>query len=131
MKISQILVGLALPIAFFDGVLIDCQETVAVEEVLGMAEADNVQEEVAGDGVAGAQEDVSPQTEGQQQEQKLPAEPVQAGPLIDLLGTKLDSLKLVDERSAEIRQHYTNEALAGKRVIGLYFSADWYVFGAS
>ena len=54
-------------------------------------------------------------------------EPVQSGPLIDLLGTKLQSLEMVDETSAQVKEHYTNEALSGKKVIGLYFSADWYV----
>ena len=55
------------------------------------------------------------------------AEPVQSGPLIDLLGTKLQSLEIVDQTSAQVKEHYTNEALAGKKVIGLYFSADWCV----
>lgn len=56
------------------------------------------------------------------------AEPVQSGPLIDLLGPKLQSLD-IDEaaQSATVKEHYTNEILAGKKVIGLYFSADWYV----
>lgn len=53
------------------------------------------------------------------------AEPVQSGPLIDLLGTKLQSLEILDSQSAKVKEHYTNEALAGKKVIGLYFSADW------
>ena len=52
-------------------------------------------------------------------------EPVQVGPFIDLLGTKLQSLKLIDEQSAELREEYTNDALRGKTVVGLYFSADW------
>jgi hypothetical protein len=52
-------------------------------------------------------------------------EPVQSGPLIDLLGTQLYSMEIVDETSAQINAHYTNEVLAGKKVIGLYFSADW------
>ena len=53
------------------------------------------------------------------------AEPVQSGPLIDLLGTKLHSLEMLDQQSAQVKEHYTNEALSGKNVIGLYFSADW------
>mmetsp|Transcript_63472 Transcript_63472/g.95825 ORF Transcript_63472/g.95825 Transcript_63472/m.95825 type:complete len:268 (-) Transcript_63472:31-834(-) len=52
-------------------------------------------------------------------------EPVQTGPLIDLLGAQLYSMQLVDETTAQINAHYTNEALAGKNVIGIYFSADW------
>lgn len=52
-------------------------------------------------------------------------EPDQAGPFIDLLGPKLLSLKMVDETHAQVETHWTNEALNGKKVIGLYFSADW------
>jgi len=51
--------------------------------------------------------------------------PVQAGPFIDLFGENLLSLKMVDESHAQIETHLTNEALAGKKVIGVYFSADW------
>jgi thiol-disulfide isomerase/thioredoxin len=51
--------------------------------------------------------------------------PVQAGPFIDLFGEKLLSLKMVDESHAQMETHLTNEALAGKKVIGVYFSADW------
>ena len=49
----------------------------------------------------------------------------QSGPFIDLLGEQLLSLEMVDETSAQVHQHLTNEALAGKKVVGLYFSADW------
>ena len=51
--------------------------------------------------------------------------PVQAGPFIDLLGPTLLSLEMIDEQTAQFKQHYTNEALRGKKVVGLYFSADW------
>lgn len=51
--------------------------------------------------------------------------PMQAGPFIDLFGPTLYSLEMVDETSARINEVYTNEALAGKSVVGLYFSADW------
>lgn len=53
--------------------------------------------------------------------------PVQTGPFIDLFGSTLLSLEMVDDSHAQITQHYTNDALRGKKVIGLYFSADWYV----
>jgi hypothetical protein len=66
-------------------------------------------------------------TQSDATQEKVAAEPVQSGPLIDLLGTKLQSLEILDEQSAQVKEHYTNEALAGKNVIGLYFSADWYV----
>lgn len=52
-------------------------------------------------------------------------EPIQSGPLIDLLGPKLQSLEKLDQQSAQVKEHFTNEALHGKTVIGLYFSADW------
>lgn len=52
-------------------------------------------------------------------------EPKQSGPFIDILGAKLLSLKMIDETRAQIVEHYTNDALANKKVIGLYFSADW------
>lgn len=51
--------------------------------------------------------------------------PVQSGPFIDLFGDTLLSLEMIDETKAQLHVHYTNEALAGKSVIGLYFSADW------
>lgn len=50
---------------------------------------------------------------------------VQSGPYIDLLGDVLLSLEMVSPTSAQVHQHHTNEALAGKKVVGLYFSADW------
>ena len=51
--------------------------------------------------------------------------PSQTGPFVDLFGDVLLSLEMVDETHAQVHQHYTNEALAGKKVVGLYFSADW------
>jgi hypothetical protein len=51
---------------------------------------------------------------------------VQAGPLIDLFGAQLYSFQLSDDgKSGQINAQYTSEALAGKKVIGVYFSADW------
>jgi len=80
-------------------------------------------------GTAVGEEATLPETEAAEdtaQAAAEEAEPVQSGPLIDLLGPKLQSLK-IDEagQSAQVMEHYTNEALAGKKVIGLYFSADW------
>lgn len=52
--------------------------------------------------------------------------PLQTGPLIDIFGQQLLlSLEMVDENSAELRPHFTSDALRGKKVIGVYFSADW------
>lgn len=50
---------------------------------------------------------------------------VQSGPLIDLFGQQLLSLEMLDEKRAELRPHLTSDALRGKKVIGVYFSADW------
>ncbi|CAB9498949.1 Probable nucleoredoxin 1 [Seminavis robusta] len=58
----------------------------------------------------------------EEEPQKLPE---QAGPFIDLLGPQLYSLQMIDERQAQLTPQLTNEALKGKKVIGLYFSADW------
>ncbi|KAL7507590.1 hypothetical protein ACHAXN_004749 [Cyclotella atomus] len=51
--------------------------------------------------------------------------PAQTGPFVDLFGDVLLSLEMVDETHAQVHQHFTNEALANKKVVGLYFSADW------
>ncbi|KAL3763222.1 hypothetical protein ACHAW5_005489 [Stephanodiscus triporus] len=50
---------------------------------------------------------------------------VQSGPFVDLLGDLLISLEMIDETKAQVHQHHTNVALDGKKVVGLYFSADW------
>ena len=85
-------------------------EPEAVEQV------DEPSEEEAG---AVAKEDA--ETESVKEEDT----PVQSGPFIDLLGETLLSLEMIDEQRAQLNTVYTNEALAGKKVIGLYFSADW------
>ena len=51
--------------------------------------------------------------------------PLQTGPFIDLLGPSLLSLEMLDETHAQLVSQYTNDALRGKSVVGLYFSADW------
>jgi hypothetical protein len=53
------------------------------------------------------------------------SEPVQSGPFIDLFGPTLLSLKMVDATRAQIVSNYTSDALRGKSVVGVYFSADW------
>uniref|UniRef100_A0A7S1Z5T4 Thioredoxin-like fold domain-containing protein n=1 Tax=Ditylum brightwellii TaxID=49249 RepID=A0A7S1Z5T4_9STRA len=59
------------------------------------------------------------------EEEKVEAPPVQTGPFIDIFGEQLLSLEMVDETHAQMVAHYTNEVLSGKKVVGLYFSADW------
>ena len=75
---------------------------------------------------ASAEEIAAPvATESSETEEEAEAPVVQSGPFIDLFGDVLLSLEMVDEAHAQVHQHYTNEALAGKKVVGLYFSADW------
>lgn len=71
--------------------------------------------------------DATAATDSETQTEAEPAPVVQSGPYIDLLGDQLLSLEMVSETQAQVHQHYTNEALGGKKVVGLYFSADWYV----
>lgn len=49
----------------------------------------------------------------------------QTGPFVDLFGETLVSLEMINESQAQLRSDYTNDLLKGKKVIGLYFSADW------
>jgi hypothetical protein len=58
-------------------------------------------------------------------EEAPPAPPVQTGPLIDLFGPALLGLEMIDEQHAQLTANYTSDALRGKKVIGVYFSADW------
>ena len=51
--------------------------------------------------------------------------PSQSGPLIDIFGPNLLSLEMIDESTAQVQSHLTTDALRGKKVIGVYFSADW------
>jgi hypothetical protein len=52
--------------------------------------------------------------------------PVQSGPFIDLLGPSLLSYDMVGPEQMQFKELPTNEALNGKKVVGLYFSADWW-----
>lgn len=49
----------------------------------------------------------------------------QSGPFVDIFGPSLLSLEMIDEKHAQLKSHPTNDALKGKKVVGLYFSADW------
>lgn len=49
----------------------------------------------------------------------------EVNPLIEIFGQSLLSLETINETRAEIRQYSTKQALSGKKVVGLYFSADW------
>lgn len=50
---------------------------------------------------------------------------VLSDPFVELLGSSLLSLEIVNETSAQLQTHSTSEVLRQKKVIGLYFSADW------
>ena len=92
----------------------------AVEQEPPNSESDAAEQagEVSGEEIESvAEEETSPVAEEDT--------PIQSGPFIDLLGDTLLSLEMIDEQRAQLNTVYTNEALAGKKVIGLYFSADW------
>uniref|UniRef100_A0A7R9ZRT0 Thioredoxin domain-containing protein n=1 Tax=Craspedostauros australis TaxID=1486917 RepID=A0A7R9ZRT0_9STRA len=110
-----------------------------VSDETGESEA-AAEEEVATEAAAATDDgettsDATEEAATQQQESEAAADaaadkkekqlPVQAGPLVDLLGPSLLSLEMIDETTAQFKQHLTSDALAGKKVIGLYFSADW------
>ena len=49
----------------------------------------------------------------------------EGGPLVDLLGSKLLQLVMIDEKQAKVQPLSTTDALRNKEVVGIYFSADW------
>jgi hypothetical protein len=79
------------------------------------------------------EEEASAKKEVGHEEEKVEtkATPMQSGPFIDLLGEQLYKLDMLDETHAQLRPLYTNEALKGKKVVGLYFSADWVSSGST
>lgn len=91
-----------------------------LEEELGGGE-----ETAAAAAAAAAASQETAESSEREQQTEAAAAPVQSGPFIDLFGDVLLSLEMVDESKAQVHQHYTNEILSGKKVIGLYFSADW------
>lgn len=109
-----------------------CNATVTQEKDLGTVAVDTKEKELKGTGAVdtstkpsnGLADDAELNTNEVKQEIKE-EEPVQAGPFIDLFGTKLLSLNRVDETHAEMELKYTNDVLSGKKVVGIYFSADW------
>ena len=94
------------------------------EEVVEAAAADstNAADETT---TAAADDEATTDEQTQQTETEATPPPAQTGPFIDLFGEVLLSLEMVDETHAQVHQHYTNEVLSGKKVVGLYFSADW------
>lgn len=96
------------------------------EEVLEAAAADSTNTADETTSTAAAEEATTDeQTQQAEAEAEATPPPAQTGPFIDLFGEVLLSLEMVDETHAQVHQHYTNEVLSGKKVVGLYFSADW------
>lgn len=105
------------------GVLDDANTETLEEELAAIEEELAAIEEEASDAETATATEATPADSETQKEEPAPV--VQSGPYIDLLGDMLLSLSMVDETHAQVNQHYTNEILAGKKVVGLYFSADW------
>jgi hypothetical protein len=98
------------------------------EETLVTTLADETSGTTTAQTAAESQTDVQSTTTEEEQRQSAATTsppPAQSGPFIDLFGEVLLSLEMVDETHAQVHQHYTNEILSGKKVVGLYFSADW------
>lgn len=124
MKLSVLL--FALLACIFASTAVKCQETAQAtsEDVAANATAtSDTSEEVPEETNKDEEEaPVTEETDGATKETDASlAPPVQSGPFIDLLGPTLLSLEMIDESHAQLAQHYTNEALSGKNVIGLYF----------
>jgi hypothetical protein len=83
------------------------------------AEAEDV---ATTDAMVEEEEEETTSAEQKEHEQKVME---QTGPFVDLLGHQLYSLQMIDETQAQLVPQYTNDALKGKKVVGLYFSADW------
>lgn len=110
-----------------DAVVDDVDDKIAEEDPAATAAADTDSAETAGaDDTAATTETAAEEADATSTEQaEIAAPAVQSGPYIDLLGDVLLSLEMVDDAHAQVHQHNTNEALSGKKVVGLYFSADW------
>jgi len=127
MKVSILLINLIFDLIFLVGKSpVACQaDKITTQSDEDVEDLDlvpvPVQEKTDDEGKSASSPDQKAKEEKEEQH-----EPVQSGPLIDLLGTKLQSLEInADEQSAQVKEHFTNEVLNGKKVIGLYFSADW------
>lgn len=94
----------------------------AIEEALAADEPNTVPDETL---TETAQEAVAEEAASSEQQQQQQQAIEQSGPFVDLLGHQLYSLEMIDETQAQLVPQYTNDALKGKKVVGLYFSADW------
>lgn len=124
MKLSNLLLALSLSLGLLGSIVVGQEAATVAEDAVtsttteeATIDLDEAAPEEAGE------EKVKENVEETQAETAAP--PVQSGPLVDLLGPSLFSLDMVDETHAQFVQHTTSDALRGKKVIGLYFSADW------
>lgn len=100
---------------------VNCQEAAeAIDEKVNTADASSA--ELPESDATEVKEDTAEKEETPSVAEEAP---VQRGPFVDLLGETLLSLEMIDETHAQLKQQYTNDALSGKTVVGLYFSADW------
>lgn len=118
MKLSKLVFLLVVALAAVS--VTQCQDTAVEDET---AESATATQAAGLEAEEGGTEDLD--AGGAADDAAEKEHPVQSGPFIDLLGPALYSLEMIDENRAQIQQQYTNEALAGKNVVGLYFSADW------
>jgi hypothetical protein len=145
MKFHTLLLALLVSVAFL-GSFVLCQEVATETETESIPEAATGEDSVhaadpdaststgtataTGETASESEQPVAAQaesesTDSQGQESSETAEPVQSGPFIDLFGPQLYSMEILDETTGQLNAHYTNEILANKKVIGIYFSADW------
>ena len=110
-----------------DAAAASVEESLESEEVTAVDDATATADETTttAESTAEATAESTTDEQTQQAEEQATPPPAQTGPFIDLFGEVLLSLEMVDETHAQVHQHYTNEVLSGKKVVGLYFSADW------
>ena len=101
------------------------EESSESEEAATVDDATATADETTTTAESTAEATTDEQTQPQEAQEEATPPPAQTGPFIDLFGEVLLSLEMVDETHAQVHQHYTNEVLSGKKVVGLYFSADW------
>ena len=114
-----------------DGVVIeeelDLDELLKAEnDIMAATEeaAAETSDEIATDSIEEIEEVTTEEEVAASSQDETPQEkPIeQSGPFVDLLGHQLYSLEIIDETQAQLVPQYTNEALKGKKVVGLYFS---------
>jgi len=107
-------------------------EEIDLDDDIAMSDEDLTENDVSDETIVGKSDDLNKDEpivediiEEGEEEVNSSEEIIQTGPFVDLFGPSLLSLSMVDETHAQIEAHNTNDALHGKSVVGLYFSADW------